>query len=228
MNFLAKNKIISPVLLAMLLAIVGFAPLAMADSDRVVDAARTQTAANGLLVTLVTPDENGLIADQNAQVLFRVSDKNGKSVEGLHLTFLGVRDYSGQVDKEHNGPRDPNVGPYELKSTGKPGEYATTSLFHNVGHWYFQLTGQSLGSQTLTFQQRVQANPADNGGIRLDWIVWPCVLLIVVTTLLVVGTRGEKIPVPAEIDDVVTPIAPDPQDAPQLALAGTANKNGGK
>ncbi len=226
MNFLAKNKKISAILLAMLLAIVGFAPLALADSDRVVDAPRTQTAANGLVVTLVSPDENGPIADQNTQVLFRVADKNGQPVNGLHLTFLGVRDYSGQVDKEHNGPRDPNVGPYELKVTDKAGEYAAMGLFHNVGHWYFQLTGQSLGNQTLTFQQRVQANPADNGGIRLDWIVWPSVLLIVVATLLVVGTRGEKIPVPAEIDDVVTPIAAD-TDAPQLALAGKA-KNGGK
>lgn len=210
----SKSKTL-PVLvlvLTMMLSVTG-ATVALADNDKVIDPPRTQTATNGLVASLVAPDQNGPIADQSTQVVFRVIDSSGKPVEGLQLSFTGVRDYSGQVDKEHNGPRDPNVGPYDLKPTGTPGEYGTTGSFHNDGHWYFKLAGASLNGQTLTFTQRVQVNPGDNGGIRIDWIVWPSVLVIVLVLLVVVGTRGEKLPVPAEEDGAI-----------ELALSGKGGR----
>jgi hypothetical protein len=201
MKVLVKSfltSLVSLSFLIMLLAATLEPATALADNDKVNDPPRVQTSTNGLVISLVKPELEGPIADQTAQIVVHVSDANGKALTGLHLTFLGVRDYSGQVDKEHNGPRDPNVGPYELKASTVPGEYTANGSFHNDGHWYFQVSGESLAGQTLTFNQRVQVNPADNGGIRIDWIVWPSVLVLVIIIVTVVGTRGEKIAVPAE------------------------------
>jgi hypothetical protein len=198
MKVLVKRFLTFLIFLVTLLAITLGPTAALADNDKVNDPPRVQTSTNGLVISLVKPELAGPIADQTTQIVVHVSDASGKALTGLHLTFLGVRDYSGQVDKEHNGPRDPNVGPYELKASTVPGEYTTSGSFHNDGHWYFQVSGESLAGQTLTFNQRVQVNPADNGGIRIDWIVWPSVLILVIIVVSLVGTRGEKIAVPAE------------------------------
>ncbi len=176
-------------------AFLGSWTVARADSETIADPPRVQQAGNYTLEYLSAVNTDPKVGDA-INFRFRVSDKAGKPIDNLNLTVTAIRNYSGQVKKEHNGPRTPNVGPVDLQPAGKPGEYQTTMSFADNGHWYMKIEGPSLGNASVQFRQPVATQANTEAGINWDWLIWPGIMLLVLGVVAIVRTGGEKFPVP--------------------------------
>lgn len=199
---LHKNKlnlgITRRTVVAVLLSLVALLTLSgLARAEDVIDPPRNQKA--GLYnIEFVSPQPgSNQDAEKDTAFSFRVTDAQGKSVDNLQLNVTGIRDYSGQVKKEHNGPRTPNAGPVALRGTGN-GEYGAALRFEFVGHWYIQVDGPSLGQQAVKFRTPIGAAPNKGAGIGLDWLVWAGLVLTVVGIVVVTGRKGHVFPTPHE------------------------------
>jgi hypothetical protein len=157
----------------------------------------TKTTINGYTVEYF-PQTNLNAADQQ-RFTFKVTDSTGKPAENLDLQLVAVRDYSGQVKKEHNGPKDPVVGPVKLVSNGKPGEYTTTTAmqFSNNGHWRVYVDSAIFGKERAKFTQSIAANRTMEAGMGWDWLLYPGLVLFVVGTVMFIGSKGVRYYVPA-------------------------------
>jgi hypothetical protein len=155
---------------------------------------------------IISPAHDGENAGSDITFLFKATDQNGRPLDNLNLNFTAIRDYSGQVKKEHNGPRDPVVGPLPLQATGNPGEYRVTANFWHNGHWQLRVNGSDL-SKTLFYTQAIGSNPAEGTGFSWDWLIWPGMLLLAIIVVVFIGTRGDKFPVPAEEVKGFRPVA---------------------
>ncbi len=179
--------------MALQLAITG---LVLAEDK--LDPPRSQTAA-GYTIDFVAPvAQANHDTESPITVRFRVSDGKGQPVSGLQLTVTALRDYSGQVTNEHNGPRVPNIGPLNLIPAAQPGEYETTLRFGINGHWFLQLGGPALQSESVKFRTPIGASDSKGTGFNLDWLLWPGVLLAVITVVAVTWRKGEVFPTPVE------------------------------
>lgn len=187
------------VMLAIVLAVaLSFAVMGAAqakEEDRE-NLPRTATAGN-IRVEILSPTHDGPRAGSDITFRFKVTDPSGKPLDGLKLNFTAVRDYSGQVKKEHNSPRDPVVGPYQLTPAGAPGEYTVVANFWHNGHWQLSVGGAELTSN-LRFTQGIGSDPNDGTGFSWDWVIWPSMLLISLGVVFFIGTRGDKFAVPEE------------------------------
>jgi hypothetical protein len=189
-------------ILVVLTALLGFSGLAAAED--LVDPPRTQTAGN-YKVTFVSPELTGNHDALNKLAFsFRVTDLQDQPASNLQLNMTAIRDYSGQVKKEHNGPRTPNIGPVPLKITAAPGQYQTELLFGVNGHWIIQLDGPALGQNKIIFRLPVGAAEKIGAGIDLDWFLWVGVAFVVIMIVTLIGRKGEIFPVPA--DELEPPI----------------------
>jgi hypothetical protein len=157
----------------------------------------TKTTVNGYTVEYL-PQANLNAADPQ-KFTFKVTDNAGKPLSNLDLKFVAVRDYSGQVKKEHNGPKDPYVGPVKLVATGKPGEYITESAltFTNNGHWRLYVDSTLFGKERAKFTQSVAANRTMEAGMGWDWIIYPLLVAVVIGTVVFIGNKGVRYFVPA-------------------------------
>ena len=182
--------------LLVLLAIIALSPIARAETQT--DPARSQTAA-GYTITFVSPDE-AANHDTDKLLTFRFEVKDGKGgpVSGLNLTLTALRDYSGQVANEHNGPRVPNIGPLTLTPAAQPGQYEANIRFGINGHWFLQLGGPSLGSETVKFRTPIGASDDKGAGFNLDWLLWPGILVTVLTIVALTWRKGTVFPTPTE------------------------------
>lgn len=178
-----------------LIVVFGSFGLALADSEIVADPPRVQQA-NGYTIEYLSPGNTGQHVGDKVTFRFRVTDTGGKPVDGLTLDLTAIRNYSGQVKKEHNGPRTPDQGPVLLESAGKPGEYQTTLRFDYNGHWNIKLGGASLNNATVQFRQPIEAQANTEAGVGLDWLIWPGLVLLVIIVVAVIRSGGEKFPVP--------------------------------
>jgi hypothetical protein len=158
----------------------------------------TKMVVNGYTVEYLPVSKDLNSADKQL-FTFKVIDSSGKPADNLNLKFVAVRDYSGQVKKEHNGPKDPYVGPVDLVATGKPGEYKTASdlQFINNGHWRLYVDSEIFGKERAKFTQSIAANRTMEAGLGLDWLVYPVLVLIVVGAVVFIGDKGVKYFVPA-------------------------------
>jgi hypothetical protein len=148
-------------------------------AEDAVDPPRTQKAA-GYTVEFLTPAPGG---NHDAEIAlpfrFRVTDAQGKPATNLNLNVTAIRDYSGQVKKEHNGPRTPPIGPRALKET-EPGVYEASILFGFVGHWYIKVDGASFADNAFVrFRQPVGAAEGKGQGVGLDWLTWVGLVVVV-------------------------------------------------
>jgi hypothetical protein len=206
-----------------LVALLSFSGLAAAEDF--IDPPRTQTVGN-YTVNFVSPPAGGNYdALKDLTFKFKVIDRQGQPANNLQLNLTATRDYSGQVKKEHNGPRTPNIGPIPLKATGAPGEYQATTQFGVNGHWFIQVDGSGFGQDKVKFRLPVGAPEQTGAGVDLDWLLWVLVAILVTTIVAVIGRKGEIFSVPAE---ELQPPAPAPavtaasetsQD--QLAVSGS-------
>lgn len=205
--------------LAALLALVALFSLSgLAAAEDVIDPPRIQTVGNNMF-TFVAPEAGGNYdALKDLTFKFKVTDRQGQPASNLQLNLTGIRDYSGQVKKEHNGPRTPNIGPIPLKATGIPGEYQAVMQFGINGHWFIQLSGPGLGQDVVKFRLPVGAAEEIGAGVDLDWLLWVLVAVIVIAIVAVVGRKGEVFPVPTE---ELQPPAP----APALTAPGETNQD---
>jgi hypothetical protein len=185
-----------------LLALLIFSNLAVAraDSETLDDPPRVQQA-NSYNIEYLSPGEQGQRVNDNVTFRFKVTDRAGQPVSGLNLDLTAIRNYSGQVTKEHNGPRTPDLGPVLLEPAGKPGEYQTTLKFGANGHWFLKLGGDSLKGETVQFRQPIEAAENAGAGVGLDWLLWIGLFVLVGVIVAVVRSGGEKFPVPvAELE----------------------------
>ncbi len=209
-------------LLALTLALLvscAFGTVARAEDSA--DPPRVQSAA-GYTIQFISPQAEGNHdAETRLPFRFLVVDSAGKPVSGLNLKLTAVRDYSGQVKKEHNGPRTPNIGPLPLIATGQPGEYGTEVQFGVDGHWYIQLDGPSLNSQALKYRVNIGAAEGKGAGVNWDWLLWVGILAAVGTIVVLVGRKGEVFPTPvAELEPPVpapTETTGQPSESSELA-----------
>ncbi len=194
--------------LALLLALSA-APLALA--EEVNDPPRLQNAGSYSIEFLSPVLGGNHLAEEEVAFRFRVTDGQGQPAGGLNLLMTGIRDYSGQVKKEHNGPRTPNIGPLALLpvANGVPGEYQASMRFNLNGHWYVQVDGPSLNSQKVTFRTPIGVAENKGAGVNMDWFTWLGVLLVVITIVTIIGRRGEVFPTPHHELQPAVP-APDP------------------
>ncbi|HEX2913933.1 MAG TPA: hypothetical protein VH186_24225 [Chloroflexia bacterium] len=193
----AHSRFYLPVIALLALALfLGFSGLARAEDST--DPPRLQTAT-GYNIEFVAPPAGGAYrADTDLLFRFRVTDSAGKPASGLQLYLTAIRDYSGQVTREHNGPRTPNVGPITLTAAPNPGEYQATTRIGFNGHWFIQVDGPSLGQEKVKFRLPIGAADNKGAGINLDWLLWVGVLLTVITVVTIVGRKGEVFPTPVE------------------------------
>jgi hypothetical protein len=157
---------------------------------------RVATSGN-IQVEILSPTHDGPHAGSDITFRFKVTDATGKPLDGVKLSFTATRDYSGQVKKEHNSPRDPVVGPYQFTPTGTPGEYTVVANFWHNGHWQISVEGEDLSSN-LRFTQSIASDPNDGTGFSWDWLIWPGMLLIALGIVFFIGTKGDKFAVPEE------------------------------
>ncbi len=192
------------VLLALVTALT-FSSLALAEDT--VDPPRVQTVGN-YRINFVDPELSGNHAALDSQTLrFLVVDLQGKAANDLPLNLTAIRDYSGQVTKEHNGPRTPNIGPVPLKFTGKPGEYQANITFGLNGHWIIQVDGPGFGATKVQFRLPIGAADEQGSGVDLDWLLWVLVAVIVISVAAFIGRKGEVFPVPTDELQPPTPTA---------------------
>lgn len=178
-----------------LVATFGSLGIARADSEIIADPPRVQQAAN-YNIEYLSPGNTGQHVGDNVLFRFRVTDAAGKPVDNLTLDLTAIRNYSGQVKKEHNGPRTPDQGPVLLEAGGKPGEYQTSLKFAENGHWFIKIGGASLNNNTVQFRQPIEAQANTGAGVGLDWLLWAGILVLVGIIVAVVRSGGEKFPVP--------------------------------
>jgi len=194
-------KWLALVALTLLLALAGRG-VAQADSEIIADPPRVQQAG-GYMIEFVSPGDVGPMVNQDVSFKFRVTDSAGKPVDGLQLNMTAIRNYSGQVKKEHNGPRTPNLGPIVLLPAGPSGEYRANLNFDYNGHWNIKIEGDSLKNVTVLFRQPIAAETNTEAGIGLDWLLWVGIMLLVAAIVVVIRTGGEKFPVPmAELSPI--------------------------
>lgn len=187
--------------LTLLLALAG-QRVALADSETIADPPRVQNAG-GYTITFVSPGDVGPMVNQDVSFKFRVTDVAGKPADGLELNMTAIRNYSGQVKKEHNGPRTPNLGPIVLLPTGQPGEYQASLNFDYNGHWNIKIGGNSLKETSVLFRQPIAAEANSEAGIGWDWLLWVGIMLVVAAIVAIIRTSGEKFPVPmAELSPI--------------------------
>jgi hypothetical protein len=203
-----------------LAATFAFSSLALAEVT--VDPPRVQTVGN-YHIEFVTPELSGNHdALVNLAFKFQITDLQGQPANNLQLNMTAIRDYSGQVTKEHNGPRTPNIGPVPLQFSGKPGEYTTNMTFGFNGHWYIQLDGPGFGGNIVQFRLPVGAPDEPGTGFDYDWLLWVLIGVIVVGIVAFIGRKGEVFAVPT---DELQPPTPAPaltaptQEASQDDLA---------
>jgi hypothetical protein len=191
------------------------------------DPPRVQQAGGYSIEYLGPPAGKTFQVGTEAVLRFRVSDAKGQPAANLPLNLTAIRDYSGQVTKEHNGPRTPNIGPLPLTQVnGIPGEYQTSLNFSDNGHWAIQIDSSSFSGK-LKFRQPVEAAEDQGAGINFDWLLWPGIFLTVATIVIVVGRRGEVFPTP---EDELEPPVPAPSNSaksniePESLAASGSNK----
>ena len=185
--------------LAALLALGG-----LARAEDTSDPPRVQQAGGYNIEYLGPQSGKNVQVGTEAVLRFRVSDAKGQPAAKLSLNLTAIRDYSGQVTKEHNGPRTPNIGPMPLAQvSGAPGEYQASVKFGDNGHWIIQVDSPSF-SDKIKFRQPVEAAEDQGAGINFDWLLWPGILLTVATIVMIVGRKGEIFPTPA--DELEPPI----------------------
>jgi hypothetical protein len=211
-----------PVLVA-LAALLSFSSLAAAED--VTDPPNSQTAGN-YTIDFVSPEPAGNHdALKDLTFRFKVTDRQGQPANNLQLNLTAIRDYSGQVKKEHNGPRTPNIGPIPLNTTGTPGEYQAVLQFGFNGHWFVQVDGPALGQAQAKFRLPVGAPEEAGAGIDLDWLLWVGVALTVLAIVAVVGRKGEVFPVPTEEMELPTQapaiLAPTETNQDDLAVSSS-------
>ena len=203
------GKVFSLILLVLTLTL-GLSGVAWAE-DRV-DPARIQTAAGYTIDFLSPAAEANHNADKPVLVRVGVRDAKGQPVSGLNLTLTALRDYSGQVTNEHNGPRVPNIGPLTLTPAAQPGQYEASLRFGINGHWFLQVGGAALGNETVKFRTPVGASDDKGTGFNYDWLLWVGVLLAVTTVVALTWRKGEVFPTPT--DELQPPVpASDPTPA---------------
>ncbi len=178
-----------------LAALLAFSSLAAAED--VIDPPNSQSAGN-YTIDFISPEAAGNHdALKDLTFRFKVIDRQGQPASNLQLNLTAIRDYSGQVKKEHNGPRTPNIGPLRLNASGTPGEYQAVLQFGFNGHWFIQIDGPSLGQDKAKFRLPVGAPEEAGAGIDLDWLLWVGVAFTVIAIVVVVGRKGEIFPIPA-------------------------------
>lgn len=199
-----NSKLLTPLLA--LAIFLSFSQLGQAED--IADPPRSQKVGN-YTVEFITPQPNSNHdAENDILFQFRVLDATGKPAQGLNLQATAIRDYSGQVKKEHNGPRTPNIGPLALKETATPGIYQTTIRFGFVGHWYVQVDGVSFPEKTFAkFRTPVGAPEGKGQGIGLDWLTWLGVLLTVIGIVVFIGRKGATFAAPPEELETPRPAA---------------------
>lgn len=158
-----------------------------------------RVADNGSLrIEILSPAHDGQNAGTDIIFRFKVTDLIGKPQDNLQLTFTATRDYSGQVKKEHNSPRDPIVGPFPFVATGTPGEYTIMANFWHNGHWQLEVGGASLNGQKLRYTQAVGYNLNDGSGFNWDWLIWPGMLLLALAIVFILSQKKNQYGVPVE------------------------------
>lgn len=216
------------IILLALVALLNFTPSALAED--VVDPPRVQTL-NNASVSFVSPEPiANHDAETNVPFRFKMVDAQGQPVSNRNLTLMAIRDYSGQVKKEHNGPRTPNIGPISLVADPtKPGEYTADIRFTYNGHWYVEVTEPSLSTQKVRFRTPIGVAETHGAGLSLDWLTWFGVLAVVAVVVVAIGRKGEVFPVPH--DEIEAPLsaprsatAQVKDDASTLATSGSSKK----
>lgn len=192
-----KSRVYRRMALALvaLLAAFGSFAVALADSETIADPPRLQQA-NGYNIEYLAPGDTGQKVGDTVTFRFKVTDAAGKPANGLTLDLTAIRNYSGQVKKEHNGPRTPDMGPVLLEPAGQPGEYTTSLKFDQNGHWNLKIGGASLKDSSVQFRQPIEAESNTGAGINWDWLLWAGILLLVGVIVAVVRSSGEHFPVP--------------------------------
>ncbi len=147
-----------------------------------------------------------LKAGDKTQLRFKITETSGKPASGLNLDLTAIRNYSGQVKKEHNGPRTPDMGPFRLEPAANPGEYQASLTFPQNGHWILKVRGAVLNGESAQFRQPVAVEPNTNSGVNLDWLLWPGLLILVLLIVGFVRNGGERFPVPTgELEPALVP-----------------------
>lgn len=203
---------------------LAFSSLALAEIT--VDPPRVQTVGN-YRVNFVEPVPGANHdAPDNLTLRFLVTDLQGQPASNLQLNLTAIRDYSGQVTKEHNGPRTPNIGPMPLKAGTAPGEYTANLTFGINGHWFVQVDGPGFGASKVQFRLPVGAADEPGVGFDYDWLLWLAVAVVVLGIVAVIGRRGEVFPVPADELEPPRPTAaltapPRETNSDDLAVSGS-------
>jgi hypothetical protein len=195
-RFMKRKRTIVAVTFALglLLGLFSVAQASEEDRDNL-----PRVADNGSLrVEILSPTHDGPNAGTDIIFRFKVTDLTGKPQDNLQLTFTATRDYSGQVKKEHNSPRDPIVGPFPFVATGTPGEYTITANFWHNGHWQIEVGGASLNGQKLRYTQAVAYNLNDGSGFNWDWLIWPGMLLLALAIVFFISRKKDQYGVPVE------------------------------
>lgn len=205
---IAKTNFSGHGFLPLVLALVAFLFLArpaLADSESVEDPPRVQQA-NGYKIEYLSPGNQGQHVGDKITFTVRVSDSAGKPASDLALNVTAIRNYSGQVKKEHNGPRTPDLGPFKLTPAANPGEYQANFTFPQNGHWFIKIDGLPLGASTVQFRQPVEAEANTSAGFNWDWLLWAGIVALVIGIVMVVRDGGEKFPVPtSELEPALVP-----------------------
>ncbi len=219
-----RSTILGPVstlrrgLLATLLALTALFSLGgLAHAEDVVDPARIQQAGNYTIEFVAPLLGANHAAETDLPFRFRVTDRQGQPVSNLRLNLTAIRDYSGQVKKEHNGPRTPNIGPLALTPVATtPGEYQTSVRFGFNGHWFIQLDGSDL-SDKVKFRLPIGVAEGKGAGINFDWLVWVGVASVVAGIVVVIGRKGEVFPTP--VDELQPPVPASPVTTDQATAS---------
>ena len=215
--------------IAALLAIAAMLSLSgLALAEDTSDPPRVQQAGGYNIEYLGPQAGKTFQAGTDAVLRFRVSDAQGQPVANLPLNLTAIRDYSGQVTKEHNGPRTPNIGPMPLSQVnGAPGQYQASLRFGQNGHWYIQVDSASFSGK-VKYRQPVEAAEDKGAGINLDWLLWPGIVLTVATVVVIIGRKGEIFSTPEE---ELEPPVPAPANSansriePESLAASGSNKS---
>ncbi|NWJ45911.1 MAG: hypothetical protein HXX08_08535 [Chloroflexi bacterium] len=190
-----KLKKLIPILVLVML-FFSLSGIALAKEEDRENLPRIATIGN-TRVEIVLPQHDGTSAGSDITFVFKVTDLAGNPLNNQDLSFMAVRDYSGQVKKEFNGPHDPVIGPDKLQPTGNPGEYKVVANFWHNGHWQLSVSSADFEAP-LRFTQSISSDPADGTGFSWDWLIWPAMLIIATGVVLFIGRKGDKFPVPVE------------------------------
>lgn len=227
---ISKNILFKPwrqLWLSALLALVAWLYLSgLAAAEELIDPPRIQTVGN-YTVSFIAPEPGGNYDTlKDLTFRFKLTDRQGQPALNLQLKLTALRDYSGQVKKEHNGPRTPNIGPVSLQATGTPGEYQANLQFGFNGHWRIEVDGPNLGPAKASFRLPVGTSQETGVGIGLDWLLWVGLAFLVITVVVVVGRKGEVFPVPNEELEPPTlapaSVVPPEADQANLAVSGSS------